>query len=303
MNQRTDDETRIPQTAGDDADGAISRRDFAVLSVGAGLATVATQASAQAEIIETAVDVKTPDGSADSYLYRPGGAGTWPAVIVYPDALALRPAFRDMGRRLASHGYVTLVPNFFYRSGRSPVLPANFAFGNPESMALLNRLREPLNAEAVTRDALAYLDFLAGQPSVRRGAKMGAQGYCMTGAFAMRTAAAAQDRVGAIASFHGGGLATQAPDSPHLLAPRLRNTRVLIAIAENDDARAPADKETLRSAFQMAGVNAVVEVFPGTLHGWCVKDMGGAPNAPIYNPSQAEIAWAKLLSMYQTALV
>jgi carboxymethylenebutenolidase len=292
-----------PAAAASETREGISRRDFAALSVGAGLASVVTPAIAQVDVSETAVDVKTPDGTADAYVYRPTGDGTWPAVIVYPDALALRPAFRDMGRRLASYGYVTLVPNFFYRSGRSPVIPANFAFGNPESMALLNRLREPLNAEAVTRDATAYLDFLAAQPGVRRGAKMGAQGYCMTGPFTLRTAAAAPDRVGAIGSFHGGGLVTQTPDSPHLLAPRLRNTRVLIAIAENDDARAPNDKVALRNSFQMAGVNAIVEVFPTTLHGWCVKDMGGAPNAPIYNPAQAELAWAKLLSMYQAALV
>jgi carboxymethylenebutenolidase len=203
---------------------------------------------------------------------------------------------------LASAGYVTLVPNHFYRSGRNPI-PANFAFGNPESMALLGRLREPLTTDAVNRDALAFLDFLSAQAPVRRGAKMGAQGYCMTGPTALRTAAVAPDRVGAVASFHGGGLVTMAPDSPHLLAPRIRNTRVLIAIAENDDARAPNDKTTLRNAFQMANVDAVVEVFPATLHGWCVKDMGGTPAAPIYNPSQAEVAWAKLLSMYQKSLV
>src|SRR5688572_26052346 len=187
--------------------GEISRRGFATLSIAAAASLAATKAAAQVEVVETAVEVKTPDGTADAYLYRPAGAGAWPGVIVYPDALALRPAFRDMGKRLASAGYVTLVPNHFYRSGRNPI-PANFAFGNPESMALLGRLREPLTTDAVNRDALAFLDFLTAQAPVRRGAKMGAQGYCMTGPTALRTAGVAPDRVGAVASFHGGGLVT-----------------------------------------------------------------------------------------------
>lgn len=295
----TNDDDKREDTSETDSGDAISRRDFSVLSLAAGLAATAGAAHAAAvQVVETAVDVRTPDGVADSYHYHPQGAGTWPGVIIYPDALALRPAFRDMGRRLAGSGYSVLVVNHFYRSGRSPVMPATFDFANPADMALLGRLRAPLTNDAVTRDAIAYLDFLQAQPATNRNAKMGSQGYCMTGPFTIITAAAAPERVGAGASFHGGGLVGMDANSPHLLIPKSR-ARHLIAIAANDDERAPKDKDTLRAAFAAAGRPAEVEVYAGAMHGWCVKDMPGM----IYNEALAERAWTRLLATYKEALV
>jgi carboxymethylenebutenolidase len=283
-------------------DQEISRRGFAALSLAAGLVAATNVSAAQMQVVETAVDVRTPDGVADGYLYHPQGAGTWPAVIMYPDAFAVRPAFRDMARRLSATGYTVLLPNFFYRSGRTPVMKQNFDFANADDRAFLDRLRAPLTPEAVARDAVAYIAFLSAQPSVRRAAKIGTQGYCMSGPFAIRTAAAAPDRVGAVASFHGGGLVTNMPDSPHLLIGKTR-ANYYIGIAASDDMQQPDAKDKLRAALQAAHLPGKVEVYEGALHGWCVKDMPLQQGQPIYNEALAERAWTNLLGLYKTALV
>ena len=294
------DRTNGGPAAAADSEQDITRRGFTALSVAAVVAAATGAQAAQAEVTETAVDVRTLDGVADSYLYHPAGPGDWPAVILYPDALAVRPAFRDMGRRLAGSGYTVLVPNFFYRAGRTPVMKQNFDFGNAEDRALLERLRAALTPEAVTRDANAYIAFLDARPQMRRAAKMGVQGYCMSGAMAIRTAAAQPDRIGGVGSFHGGGLVTNNPDSPHMLIPRTE-ARYLIAIAANDEMQQPHANQ-LRTALQQAGLRGEVEVYQAA-HGWCVRDMPMMQGRPIYDEPQAERAWAKLLDTYRTALV
>jgi carboxymethylenebutenolidase len=296
--QKKTDGTTAPEAGEQD----ISRRHFGALSLAAGVLAATGASAAQAQVVETAVDVRTPDGTADGYLYHPQGAGAWPAVIMYPDAFAVRPAFRDMARRLSASGYTVLLPNFFYRSGRTPVMKQNFDFANADDRAFLDRLRAPLTPEAVTRDALAYIAFLTAQPSTRRGSKIGTQGYCMSGPFTIRTAAAAPDRIGAAASFHGGGLVTNMPDSPHLLIPKTKAS-YYIGIAANDDMQQPDAKTKLNEVLTAAKLPHQVEVYDGALHGWCVKDMPLQNGRPIYNEVMAERAWAKLLDLYKTAVV
>jgi carboxymethylenebutenolidase len=195
-----------------------------------------------------------------------------------------------------------LVPNPFYRSARAPVFTGPFSFENPAHRAQLQQLVAPLReAGAAERDAAAYTAFLDAQPQVDTARPLGTQGYCMGGALAVRTAAARPQRVGAAASFHGGGLVTEQPDSPHLLAPRIR-ARLYVAIAANDDARQPEAKDTLREAFAAAHVRAEIEVYAGTLHGWCIPDMPMEQGVPVYNEPAAERAWGKLLALYRLAL-
>jgi len=274
-------------------DSRLSRRGFGLLSV-AGASLAAAPALAQSNVVEKDVAVKTPDGTSDCALFYPVGKGTWPAVLIWPDIMGLRPAFRDMGRRLAGEGYVVLVVNPFYRSAKAPVIDDKFDFSNTEQRARLTGYRAAIGDDGADRDSAAYLTFLDAQPQTNKIRKAGVQGYCMGGPLSFRTAAAVPGRIATVGSFHGGGLVTKNPNSPHLLIPKT-NAAYLIAKARNDDAREPTVKDDLKAAFAAANRTATVEVYPAD-HGWCVK------GSAVYNEAEAERAWAALLAMYKTQL-
>lgn len=274
------------------ADPAVSRRTFG-LGVAAAVGLTAAEARAQASVTEKDVTVKTADGVADAALFYPAGKGSWPAVLVWPDIMGLRPVFRDMGRRLAAQGYVVLVPNPFYRSAK-PDDYAKLSFAAPEGRAALMGYRGAMTDAGVDNDAKAYLAFLDAQPQTNKKKKVGVQGYCMGGPLTFRTAAAVPARVGAAATFHGGGLVTAQPNSPHLLVAKT-GAAYLVCVAKNDDARAPTDKDVLKKTFEEAKRPAVVEVYGGD-HGWTVK------GSQVYNEAEAERAWAALTAHYKTNL-
>ncbi|MFA5911538.1 MAG: dienelactone hydrolase family protein [Vicinamibacterales bacterium] len=282
----------------------LSRRDFVALSLAAGLAA-ATGAGAHAQmaITERDVEIKTPDGTCDAAFIHPA-SGSHPAVIIWPDAFGLRPAMRDMAKRLAADGYSVLVPNPFYRMAKAPVPGLDtktFSFQSKEDMTRLQSFMGGINAAgAAERDAVALVGFLDAQPQVNKAKKVGTQGYCMGGPLVFRTAAAVPARIGAGASFHGGGLVTTSPTSPHMLIPQMQ-AQLYIGIASNDDSRQPDAKDQLKQAFADAKVPAEIEVYGG-LHGWCVPDMPAQAGSPIYNKPDAEKAWAKLLALYKSAL-
>jgi carboxymethylenebutenolidase len=280
----------------------IARRDFVALSVTAGLAATAGTAAAAADVVETDVEIKTADGTCDAAFIHPK-TGSHPGVLIWPDAFGLRPAMRDFAKRLAADGYSVLVPNPFYRISKAPFTDAsNFSFGNPADMAKLRPLMASVNAPGNgEKDAVAYVGFLDAQKEVDKAKKIGTQGYCMGGPLVVKTAAALPDRIGAGASFHGGGLVTDKPDSPHLLAPKIK-ARMYFGVASNDDARQPDAKDKLKEAFAAAKVSAEIEVYAGALHGWCVPDMPMQNGAPIYNKADAERAWSKLIALYKAAI-
>jgi carboxymethylenebutenolidase len=280
----------------------LSRRDFVALSLAAGLAAATTStAQAQPSVVESTVEVKTPDGTCDAALIHPAN-GAHAAVLIWPDAFGLRPAMRDMGKRLAADGYTVLVPNPYYRATRAPGLDiSNFSFQNQEDMASLRKLMAGINAPgAAEKDAVAFLAYLDALKQVDTSRKVGTQGYCMGGPLVFKTAASVPDRVGAAASFHGGGLVTDGPGSPHLLVPKMK-AQLYVAVAANDDEKQPDAKETLRQALAAAKVRGEVEVYPSR-HGWCVPDMPAEAGKPIYDKADAEKAWAKLTALYKTAL-
>jgi len=286
----------------DPADNDLSRRAFVALSVAGGLAAAARSADAALPIVETDLAIETPDGSCDAAFIHPA-SGAHPGVLIWPDAFGLRPAMREMGRRLAGEGFAVLVPNPFYRLAKAPLYEtaANVDFGDPATRAKLGPLMGSITAPgAAEKDAAVYVAFLDAQRQVDRARRIGTQGYCMGGALALRTAAAVPDRIAAGASFHGGGLVTDRPDSPHLLAPRIR-ARMYIGVAANDDQRQPEAKDKLRAAFAAGGVPTEIEVYPAR-HGWCVPDMPTEAGAPIYSAADAERAWGKLLALYRSAL-
>jgi carboxymethylenebutenolidase len=273
----------------------LSRRQFGALTLGAGVVSLLPPvADAAAEVQEAEVDIKTPDGTADAYFVRPS-TGSYPGVLMWPDIFGLRPAFRQMGKKLAESGYSVLVVNPFYRMKRAPTAPEHADFEDPATRTALMALMGSLTAETAVTDAKAFVAWLDGQASVDRKRKMGTTGYCMSGPFTMRTAAAFPDRIGAGASFHGGGLVTDKPDSPHLLVAKMK-AHYLIAIAESDDQRQPEAKNALRAAFAKAKLPAEIEVYAGTIHGWCPLD------SRVYNPDQAEKAWSRMLALFKTAL-
>jgi carboxymethylenebutenolidase len=283
----------------------LSRREFVALSIAAGIAAAAGSASAaDMPVVETNVQVKTADGTCDAVFIHPA-SGAHPGVLIWPDAFGLRPSMRDIGKRIAAQGYSVLVPNPFYRVAKAPVIadPASFSFQNPADMAKLQPLMASINASgAAEKDAASYIAFLDAQPQVDKAKKIGTQGYCMGGPLVVRTAAAMASRVGAGASFHGGGLVTNSPESPHLLAPKIK-ARMYFGVAKNDDERQPDAKDKLREAFAAAKVPAEIEVYPA-LHGWCVPDMPKqADGSPIYSKPDAERAWGKLVALYKAALV
>jgi len=284
---------------------AVSRREFAAVSLAAGLAAVAgapAAGAAELPFTEADVTVKTPDGTCDAAFIHPT-TGVYPGVLIWPDAGGLRPSMRQFARRIASQGYAVLVPNPFYRTAKAPVFEdlSTFDFDNPADRAKLPPLTGPVTAAgAAEKDAVAYVAFLDAQKEVDKTRKIGAQGYCMGGSLVVRTAAAAPDRVGAGASFHGGGLVTDNPNSPHLLAPKIK-ARMYFGIAANDDMRQPDAKDKLKAAFAAANVPAEIEVY-ASLHGWCVPDMPRQNGMPIYNMADAERAWGKLVALYKMAL-
>jgi len=274
--------------------GQLTRREFGKLSAGAGLAMMLPKVANAADVMGMDVNVTTPDGTADCYLVHPT-SGKHPGVIMWPDIFGLRPAFRTMGKRLAESGYAVLVVNPFYRDAKAPVVEEGADFGDEKVRNKVFGMAGHLNAETHVTDARAFVGFLDQQGVVDTGRKLGTAGYCMGGPMVMRTVAAVPDRLGAGATFHGARLATDAPDSPHLTIPDTR-AQMLHCIAENDDQRDPKAKDLLREAYDKAGIKAEIEVYEGTMHGWCAID------SRVYNQEQAERAWGRLLELFKTAL-
>jgi carboxymethylenebutenolidase len=281
------------------SDTSLTRRTV-LLTMGAVAATSGLPARAFAEdagarpVTEKDVSVKTADGSADAALFYPTGKGKWPAVLMWPDILGLRPVFREMGKRLAAQGYVVLVPNPYYRAQKAPVVTGPFDFNSKADMARISAFRSGLTDAMVDRDSAAYVTFLDAQPQTDRRRKAAVQGYCMSGPISFRTAAARPDRIGAVATFHPGALVTDKPSSPHLLIPKTRAS-FLVIIANNDAEKMPKEKPDLDAAFKAARRPATVEISSAN-HGWTVA------GSQTYDEKEAERAWAELLPFYRANL-
>lgn len=271
----------------------MDRRQFSKLGAGAALAMLLPPVANAQDVVEMDVTIQTPDGMADCYFVHPS-SGKHPAVLVWPDILGLRPAFRAMGKRLAQSGYSVLVVNPFYRSAKAPVAPEGASFADPAISAIVRPMAGMLNASTHVTDAGAFIGWLDQQAAVDTSKKIGTTGYCMGGPIVMRTVANFPERVGAGGSFHGGGLNTANPDSPHLGIPAM-DARMLICVAANDDERDPESKNVLRDAFAAAKVPAEIEVY-AAMHGWTV------PDSAVYNQELAERAWSRLLATFEAAL-
>lgn len=269
--------------------GLVTRRQFGMM-LGAGVAMMLPSVANAATVTESEVTITTPDGMADCYFVHPS-SGTAPAVLIWPDIFGLRPAFRQMAKRLAESGYAVLVVNPFYRVHKAPTAPA----GAATPIADVRPFAQGLNEKTHMTDAKAFIAWLDTQSAVDKKHMIGTQGYCMGGPMAFRTAAAVPDRVGAVATFHGGGLVTDQPNSPHLQASKSK-AQFLVCIAANDDARSPNDKTVLKDTFAKAERPAEIEVYEGAAHGWC------PPDSSVYNEPQAEKAWGRLLALYKKAL-
>ncbi len=289
------DETTLEDMEEYERAGKLTRRHFTALTAGASLALFLPRAADAMEVKGMDVSVTTPDGTADCYFTRPA-TGKHPAVLIWPDVFGLRPAFKRMGDRLAESGYAVLVVNPYYRKAKAPILPEGASFQDPKTRDVVMPLMQSFTPEGEMSDAKAFAGWLDKQDSVDTSKKMGTTGYCMGGPFVFRTAAALPDRVGGAATFHGAALVTDKPDSPDKLIPKTK-ARFLIAIAENDDMRQPDAKTVLRQDFAKAGLKAEVEVYKGTMHGWC------PPDSQVYNKEQAEHAWSRLLATFKEALV
>jgi carboxymethylenebutenolidase len=291
-----------PQQESDD----ITRRDFVRMSIAAGIAVAPARPRRRAGLgVETNVDVKTPDGTCDAVFVHPahrhlsGRADLARCVRTTAVDARIRETYRR--RRLCGPGAEPVLSHGQGAGVRRPVEVRFRQHRRPRQAGDLHRTAE--RAGAAERDAIAYIAFLDAQKQVDRNKKVGTQGYCMGGPLIMKTAAAVPNRVGAAASFHGGGLVTPNPTSPHLLIPKMK-ARLYIGIAANDDMTQPTAKDTLKQAFADAKVPAEIEVYPTAQHGWCVPDMPLQANGmPIYNKEAAERAWGKLVALYKTALV
>jgi carboxymethylenebutenolidase len=282
------DQDHLEETEEYEKRGLVTRRQFGVL-LGAGASMMLPQVANAVAVTEQDVTITTPDGTADAYFVHPT-SGTAPGILLWPDIFGLRPAFRQMGKRLAESGYAVLVVNPFYRVRKSPIS----AQGSQAPIPELLPLAQALNETTHMTDSKAFIAWLDSQASVAKNRRIGTQGYCMGGPMAFRTSAAVPDRVGAVASFHGGGLVTDQPNSPHLQASKTKG-QFLIAIASNDDQRAPKEKDVLKETFAKANLPAEIEVYSGA-HGWC------PPDSRVYNEPDAEKAWTRLLALYGKAL-
>ncbi|MFZ4289518.1 dienelactone hydrolase family protein [Variovorax sp. HJSM1_2] len=266
-----------------------TRRDFGAWAASAGLLTVLPSVANAAAVTEREVSITTPDGVCDAYYVAPA-SGSAPGVLVWPDVFGLRPAFRQMGKRLAESGYSVLVVNPFYRQKKAPTA----AQGGQTPIAEVMPLMQALTPAMHLSDGKTFVAWLDAQAEVDKTKKLGTTGYCMGGPIAVRTATVAPDRVGAVGTFHGAAMVTAAPDSPHKLVGQTK-ARYLIAIAENDDTKQPEDKNTLRSALESAKLGAEVEVYPAA-HGWC------PPDTRVYDAAQSERAWTRLLATLSSGL-
>ena len=273
---------------------SMSRRDFSKAAVGTALAFSLPHAFGAEALVSSNVSIETPDGICDALFVHPVG-GTHPAVLMWPDILALRPAFQEMATRLAQSGYAVLCVNPYYRDSAAPVVELGETFGDASTREKVMPMYRNLNARTHQTDAIAFTQWLDAQPAVNSNRKIGTMGYCMGGPIVMRTAAAVPDRIGAACSYHGGGLVTEASDSPHLLIPTMQ-AKFLIAIAENDDERDPSAKMVLASEFEKHELSAEIEVYEDAMHGWCVLD------SPVYSHAPAEKAWTLTLALFDEAL-
>lgn len=276
-------------------DTSVTRRTM-MLTIGAAavagaMPALAADAGAM-PVMERDVSVKTADGAADAALFVPAGKGRWPAILMWPDILGLRPVFREMGKRLAAQGYVVLVPNPYYRAQKAPVVTGAFDFNKKADIDRIMAFKQGLSDTMVDRDSDAYIRFLDAQPRSDTARSAAVQGYCMSGPLSFHSAAVRPDRIGAVATFHPGALVTEEPSSPHLLIPKTR-AAYLVLIAKNDAERMPNEEPTLNAAFAAARRPAKVEVYPAN-HGWCVA------GSQTYDEMQAERAWAELLHFYRT---
>lgn len=274
--------------------GKINRRQFGAMSAAGAAALMLPRAAHAVDVEESDVNIKTPDGTADCYFVHPAG-GASAAVLIWPDILGLRPAFRAMGKRLAEEGYAVLVVNPFYRNAKAPVVPEGASFADEQARNTVFPMARALTPETHVTDAKAFTAWLDEQDAVDTSKPMATTGYCMGGPMVFRTAATRPDRIGAACTFHGGGLATDAADSPHLLIPDMK-AGFLIAIAESDDKQDPKAKETLKDSFEKAGLDAEIEVYQGTMHGWCPID------SAVYDEAQAEKAWSRMLVLFDKTL-
>jgi carboxymethylenebutenolidase len=290
----SDDDLLEDSGDADSDSGRVTRRELGSLAVGTGLTAMLPNVVHAAGVTEREVEIQTPHGTADAYFVSPA-SGKHPAVLVWTDIFGLRAAFREMGKRLAQSGYAVLVPNPFYRKKKAPVVAEGASFQDPATRETLFGFMRSLTPEDVVSDSKAFIAFLDKQASVDRKRKLATSGYCMGGPITMRAAAAFPDRIGAAASFHGGGLVTDKQDSPHLLVPKIK-AHYLFAIAENDDQKQPDAKDVLREAFAKSKVPAEIEVYAGAMHGWC------PPDSQVYNAAQAEKAWNRMLALFKRAL-
>lgn len=272
----------------------LSRRQFGAMGFGAGVMALLPAVANAAEVKESEVSIKTPDGTCDAHFVHPVSGAT-AAVLVWPDIFGLRDPFRQMGKRLAESGYAVLTVNPFYRLQKAPTSVKGASFQDPATREALMKQAGSLNATTNVTDAKAFVAWLDSQKAVDKKRKIGTTGYCMGGPLVMRTAAALPDRIGAAATFHGGGLNTTDANSPHLLIPQMK-AQFLIAIAANDDASNPESKNVLRKAFDDAKLKADIAVYEGAQHGWC------PPDSQVYNQVQAELAWSRLLDLFKKAL-
>jgi carboxymethylenebutenolidase len=271
----------------------LSRRQFNAMALGAGFAAVLPRAADAAQTVGNDIEIKTADGVCDAYFVHPA-QGASPGVLMWPDIFGLRPAMKDMATRLAQSNYAVLVINPFYRTKKAPTAPEHPDFNNPATREALMTLAGTLTPATAVPDARAFVTYLDSQSAVNSKRGLATIGYCMGGPFVMRTAAAIPGRIGAAATFHGGGLVTDKPDSPHLLIPQMK-AHFLIAIAENDDMRQPEAKDVLRDSFAKAKLPAEIEVY-GAQHGWC------PPDSMVYDKQQAEKAWGRMLALFGAAL-
>jgi carboxymethylenebutenolidase len=266
--------------------GLVTRRQFGML-LGAGVAMMLPKSANAQQTGERDVQITTPDGTCDGYFVHPA-TGSGAGVLIWPDIFGLRPAMRTMAKRLAGSGYSVLVVNPFYRAGKPTATGAT-------PIAEMLPYRKGMSATTDMSDAKAFVAWLDAQPQVNKNRKVGVQGYCMGGPMSFHTASAVPDRIGAVASFHGGGLVGKDPaTSPHTLAAATKAS-FLIAIAENDDKQAPNDKNVLKETFDKARLSSEIEVYMAA-HGWC------PPDTLVYNEPAAEKAWSRLLALYGKAL-